>query len=118
MNQAPFPIRKGRCFVTFSFYCLLFLVHYCWSLPGAWLSCFGTKVSKEADLGEALTVKAIDTAFLVVPSYPDFKLPFPKYPSRPLRVSLTLGGRGFELLRLHLGRPADFGRPVKFTEYS
>ena len=32
---------------------------YCRSLPGAFLSCFGKKGSKEADSGEALSVKSI-----------------------------------------------------------
>ena len=43
--------------------------------------------------GEALTGKSIVTADRIVPSYPDFQPPSPKYPSRPLRVSFTLRNR-------------------------
>ena len=55
--------------------------------PAGHFSCFvQEKYPKEADLGEALTVKSIGLQ-LFPAYYPDFKPPSPKYPSRPLRVS-------------------------------
>ena len=50
---------------------------------GVTFLCLNKKVTKEVGIGEALTVKSIDTASILHNIYLAFKPPSPMYPTRP-----------------------------------
>ena len=64
-------------------------------LPVLWGVTFlaGKKVTKEPTQGRLLTAKPFAFAEIVVALYPDFELPSPENPSRPLRANKMLSSR-------------------------
>ena len=63
------------------------------SLPGAYLSCFGKKGTKEPTQGRMLEARNLSGRGENHTFYPGFEPPSPENPSRPLRAEETLSSR-------------------------